>query len=99
MADTRLGVNITADDINDFFTLNPNRATNTQHKVKKPTFKIHDPAARQQQLNAGKTPLERRSSDSKDLYHIVSEPDHSEQDFRYISVFLSYQSAVQKKWG
>ena len=63
MANTGLGATITADAINDFFSLKPKTL------VKKP------PSCKQLPDNKAKTAEQRRSSDSRDMYSLMSEPN------------------------
>ena len=69
-----LGANITADAINNFFTLKP--LSTEQHKQQKSV--LHRPGRVLQQLMvAGKTAERRRSSGSNDNYTVLSDPSSS----------------------
>ena len=68
----RVGINITPEAINDFFTLKKNPSKN-EVKPKTANYTMHNPSGRQQQANAGKTAQERRTSGSKEVYNIWSD--------------------------
>ena len=68
MAGSSLGGNITADAINNFFTLKP--LSTDQHKQQKTD--LHRPGGVLQQLMlAGKNAEQRRSSGSNDVYTVL----------------------------
>ena len=68
MANSSLGANITADAINNFFTLKP--LSTDQHKQQRAD--LHRPGGVLQQLiQAGKNAEQRRSSGSNDVYTVI----------------------------
>ncbi len=88
MATSKIGVNITSEAINDYFTtLKPAPPQQVHQNALKQGLKIHDPAAIHQRINQGKTPEERRTSGSRDLYHILTDPSRNE-DFGYYNFFM-----------
>ena len=74
MARSSLGSNITAEAINNFFTLKPLSTVNANKQS------IHRPGVLQKLMNAGKSAEQRQNNESKDVYTVLNVPGSNKYD-------------------